>query len=193
MQADVEQKAEPGANLFDSQLFNHVKKLGTLELGVSDVTGRDLKDVFREGAVPSLLITLPAFFVGLTFACFFLFEVLKGLPIHPAQYSLVGLALVTFFLLLIGLSEHVPFWIAYAIASAACITLLGAYLARVLRGIRRGLGFAVVLTALYGALYGLLVSEDNALLLGSILVFGLIASIMFMTRNVDWYALRSRA
>ena len=58
----------PGAQLFDSQLFNHMRKLGTLELGVSDVTGRDLKDVFREGAVPSLLITLPAFFVGLTLA-----------------------------------------------------------------------------------------------------------------------------
>jgi inner membrane protein len=50
-----------------------------------------------------------------------------------------------------------------------------------------------VLTGLYGALYGLLVSEDNALLLGSMLVFALIAAVMFMTRNVDWYALRSRA
>ena len=132
-------------------------------------------------------------FVGLTFACFFLFEVLKALPIHPAQYFLVGLALVTFFLLLIGLSEHVAFWIAYAIASSACVALLGAYLATVLRGVARGLGFAVVLTALYSALYGLLVSEDNALLLGSLLVFALIAAVMFMTRRVDWYALRSRA
>jgi inner membrane protein len=132
-------------------------------------------------------------FVGLTFACFFLFEVLKTLPVHPAQYFLVGLALVAFFLLLIGLSEHVRFWLAYAIASAACIALLGAYLATVLRKVRRGLGFAAVLTALYGALYGLLVSEDDALLLGSLLVFALIAAVMFMTRNVDWYALRSRA
>jgi inner membrane protein len=32
-------------------------------------------------------------FVGLTFGAFFLFELLKGLRIHPVQYFLVGLAL----------------------------------------------------------------------------------------------------
>ena len=58
---------QSGEKLFDSQFFNHLKKLATFELGVSDVTGRDLKEVFREGAIPSLLITLPAFFVGLVF------------------------------------------------------------------------------------------------------------------------------
>ena len=132
-------------------------------------------------------------FVALTFGFFFVFELLNALPIHPAQYFLVGLALATFFLLLIGLSEHVAFWIAYAVAAAACIALLGSYLAAVLGGSRRGIGFAALLTALYSALYGLLVSEDNALLLGSILVFGLIAAVMYMTRHIDWYALRARA
>ena len=71
-------------------------------------------------------------FVGLTCGCFLLFEVLKRLPIHPAQYSLVGLALATFFLLLIALSEHITFWIAYLIAATACIGLLGFYLSAVL-------------------------------------------------------------
>lgn len=58
----------PGEKLFDSQFFNHLKKLATFELGVSDVNGRDLKEVFREGAIPSLLITLPAFLVGVALA-----------------------------------------------------------------------------------------------------------------------------
>ena len=35
-------------------------------------------------------------FVGLTFIAFFLFEVLKRMPVHPVQYSLVGAALVMF-------------------------------------------------------------------------------------------------
>lgn len=56
------------APLLDSQFFNHLGKLVTFELGVSDVSGRDLKEVFREGALPSLLITVPAFFVGLALA-----------------------------------------------------------------------------------------------------------------------------
>ena len=72
------------------------------------------------------------------------------------------------------------------IAATACIALLGFYLSAVLRGARRGASFAVVLTALYGALYGMLMSEDNALLLGSLLVFALVALAMVLTRNVDW-------
>jgi len=126
-------------------------------------------------------------FIGLTFGCFIVFEIVKRLPIHPAQYLLVGLALATFFLLLIGLSEHIPFWMAYVIAATACVALLGFYLATVLRSVGRGVAFAAVLTALYGALYGLLVSEDSALLLGSVLVFAMLAAAMVLTRKVDWY------
>jgi inner membrane protein len=92
---------------------------------------------------------------------------------------------------LIGLSEHIVFWFAYVIASAACIALLGFYLTAVLRGVGRGVSFSVMLTALYGALYGLLISEDNALLLGALLVFGLLAAAMAITRRVDWYGVGS--
>jgi inner membrane protein len=127
-------------------------------------------------------------FVCLTFAGFFLFEVLKRLRIHPIQYVLVGLALAIFFLLLLSLSEHMAFWIAYLASSVACIGLLGAYLSSVLRSRSRGLGFAAILTALYAALYGLLVSEDNALVLGSLLLFAILAAAMLATRRIDWYA-----
>jgi inner membrane protein len=128
-------------------------------------------------------------FIGLTFASFILIEVLTGIRIHPAQYFLVGLALALFFLLLISLSEHIAFGAAYAIAAAACVALLGFYLHAVLRGGWRGTGFTAMLGALYAALYGLLISEDNALLLGSLLVFGLLALVMMLTRRLDWYAL----
>ncbi len=130
-------------------------------------------------------------FVALTFAAFFIFEMLKRLPIHPIQYLLVGLALIVFFLLLVGLSEHIAFLQAYLIASAACIVLIGFYLGYVLRDRRRGLGFGVALTVLYGALYGLLSSENNALVLGSILLFAVLAAIMVATRKVDWYQVGS--
>ena len=58
-------------------------------------------------------------FIALTFAAFFLFEILKSLPIHPVQYTLVGLALALFFLLLVSLSEHISFMHAYLIAGGA--------------------------------------------------------------------------
>lgn len=128
-------------------------------------------------------------FVVLTFGGFFLFETVKRLPIHPIQYLLVGLALAMFFLLLLSLSEHIAFGWAYLAASGACIALLAFYLGFVLRSRLRGLGVAAALALLYAALYGLLVSEDNALLLGSLLLFGVLAAAMTATRRVDWYAL----
>ncbi|MEI8363255.1 MAG: cell envelope integrity protein CreD [Betaproteobacteria bacterium] len=126
-------------------------------------------------------------FIGLSFAGFFIFEILKRLRIHPAQYALVGLGMALFYLLLISLSEHIGFAWSYLAASAACVSLLGYYLSYVLNSKAHGLTFAVMLAALYGALYGILASEDNALLMGSLLVFGLLALTMIVTRKVDWY------
>ncbi|HMV54787.1 MAG TPA: cell envelope integrity protein CreD [Rhodocyclaceae bacterium] len=131
-------------------------------------------------------------FIGLTFAAFFLFEVMKRLPVHPAQYTLVGLALAMFFLLLLALSEHIAFGAAYLIAASACVGLVGFYLAGVLGSALRGAAFAGLLAALYGALYGLLVSEDNALLMGALLLFGVLGLAMWVTRRFDWYRMAPR-
>ena len=87
-------------------------------------------------------------FVALTFAAFFVFEILKRLPIHPVQYLMVGLALVLFFLLLLSLAERIDFLLAYLIASVACIVLIGFYLSYVLRDWRRGVAFGTPLTML---------------------------------------------
>jgi inner membrane protein len=129
-------------------------------------------------------------FVLLTFVGFFMFELIKALPIHPIQYVLVGLALAIFFLLLVSLSEHIAFGVAYLASAIACIGLLAVYLSAVLRSTARASGFAAMLGALYAALYGLLVSEDNALVLGACLLFAILAAIMVVTRKVDWYALQ---
>ncbi|WAC64528.1 cell envelope integrity protein CreD [Pseudoxanthomonas sp. SL93] len=128
-------------------------------------------------------------FVVLTFVGFALFELIKRLPIHPLQYLLVGLALAIFFLLLLSLSEHISFWKSYVLSATACIGLQFVYLSGVLKSWLRAAGFATMLTTLYGVLYGLLVSEDNALLMGSLLLFGILAAIMWVTRKMDWYAL----
>ncbi|MBD2840161.1 cell envelope integrity protein CreD [Pseudomonas sp. JM0905a] len=126
-------------------------------------------------------------FVALTFAGFFLVEVLKRLVVHPVQYGLVGLALAFFYLLLLSLSEHLEFALAYLISALACVALVGFYVSHVLHSWLRGGGFTLALAALYGMLYGLLSAEDYALLMGSLLVFGLLACVMVLTRKLDWY------
>jgi inner membrane protein len=126
-------------------------------------------------------------FIVLTFAAFFVLEMVKRWRIHPMQYLMIGTAMVLFFLLLLSLSEHLDFRFAYLIASAGCIALLAHYLRHVLGGWGAGLGMSGMLVALYGVLYGILISEDNALMMGSLLLFGVLAAIMVATRKIDWY------
>jgi inner membrane protein len=132
-------------------------------------------------------VTYGFLFVALTFAAFFLFEILKSLRVHPIQYGLVGCALAIFFLLLFSLAEHIAFAKAYAIAATACIGLIGFYVSFVLASARRGLSFSVLLIALYAALYTLLRSEDHGLLLGTLVSFGMLTIIMVLTRRLNWY------
>ncbi|WP_286236996.1 cell envelope integrity protein CreD [Neptuniibacter halophilus] len=126
-------------------------------------------------------------FIAVSFMLFFLFEVLKKLPIHPIQYGMVGLALALFYLLLISLSEHIAFYQAYLIATLACCGLLAVYLSAVLKSLWRGCGFATGLAALYGLLYMIISAEGFALLMGSFLIFSCLTLCMLATRQIDWY------
>jgi len=146
----------------------------------------DPVDVYRQAL---RAVKYGVLFIVLAFSAFFTFEHLRSLPIHPIQYLLVGLAQAVFFLLLTSLSEHIAFALAYLAAAAASIALIAIYLAAILHGWRRGLGFAGALATLYAALFGILRSEQNALLLGSLLLFVALASLMLGTRRIDWYRL----
>jgi inner membrane protein len=104
------------------------------------------------------------------------------------QYALVGSALAIFFLLLIALSEHFPFRDSYGGSAAACVLLLTWYLRHPLGTWLRAALFFAFFVGLYAALYVLLQSEDNALLLGSLMTFAVLAFAMIATRKFDWGA-----
>ncbi len=127
-------------------------------------------------------------FLLLTFLTFFLYEQFNPFSLHPVQYLLVGSALCLFYLLLLSISEHVPFGLSYFVASSATVLLIGGYSVAILRGALRALLMTVVLGALYGYLYVLLQLEDYALLLGSIGLFVILAVVMYLTRKIDWSA-----
>jgi len=127
-------------------------------------------------------------FLVLTFVLFFLYEVMKQLRLHPMQYLLVGMALSVFYLLLISLSEHIAFEAAYLVATLASVGIIGFYLSGVMKNRLLGLLFSAILSLLYTMLFAILRSEDNALLMGSLLLFGTLALVMTVTRRIDWYA-----
>ena len=55
-----------------------------------------------------------------------------------------------------------------------------------LGALKHGAGLGIALGALYGMLYVILGSEDYALLIGSLLVFAVLAAVMVLTRKVSW-------
>lgn len=127
-------------------------------------------------------------FVLLTLGGFFLFEMVKRKPVHPLQYLLIGFAVVLFFLLLLALSEHIAFALAYEIAASACVLLITAYGRTLVGGWLGALALGIGYAMLYGGLYLILASEDYALLLGAWLIFLLLALTMWLTRRLDWHA-----
>ena len=127
-----------------------------------------------------------ALIIILAFGAMFLFDTLRSLNAHPLQYGFIGLALVIFFLLLLSLSEHIAFGLAYLIAAAACTLLITYYLSYVLADRARALGFGAALAAMYVTVYSILIAEGTALLMGSVLLFVVLAAAMIATRKIDW-------
>ena len=126
-------------------------------------------------------------FIILTFGVFFFIEILRKMRVHPIQYILVGFGLSLFYLLLLSLSEHLGFCMAYILASLAIVVLITAYTQSIFRNTRMALIMGSFLAALYGFLYILLQLQDYALLVGSIGLFAILATVMILSRKVDWY------
>ncbi|MCA9356947.1 cell envelope integrity protein CreD [Candidatus Nomurabacteria bacterium] len=128
-------------------------------------------------------------FITLTFLTFFMYEVLSGLRIHPVQYLLVGMAIALFYLLLLSFVEIIGFLPAYLISTVAITTLITGYCFGVLKAKKRAFAIGGLLIALYAYLYILLQLEQLSLLFGSVLLFGVLTTVMYITRNLDWYSL----
>lgn len=124
-----------------------------------------------------------------SFGTFFLFEVIKGLKIHPIQYLLVSAGLLTFYVLLLSLAELIAFWQAYLIASLACVGLIAWYASFLLKSVARSATFGAILGGLYAGFYVVLSVGEMNLLLGAVFCFVLLFVVMFITRKIDWYQL----
>lgn len=127
------------------------------------------------------------FFIGFVMLMFFLIEANSGRRIHPAQYILAGMAQVIFYLLLLAMSEHAGVPLAFILATAATVGLSAYYAATVFQDRRIGLLTALAMAIVYVTQYVLILMEDYALLIGSLMAFGGLAATMVLTRRIDWY------
>jgi inner membrane protein len=127
-------------------------------------------------------------FIGLTFALFFITELLQRKEVHPLQYTLVGFALLIFYSLLLSLSEFIPFTAAYITASGATAGLISMYSYAHFKSLKIASLFAAVIGGLYAFIFVLINLEDSALLVGSIGLFIILAVIMYLSKKINWSA-----
>ncbi len=127
-------------------------------------------------------------FVGLVFLTYFLFEVTTAKRIHPAQYVLVGVAQMIFYLLLLSISERIGFDWGFLLAGSATVLLLSANAGWIFESRVQGFRALIVFGLLYSLIYLLLRLEDNALLVGAVASFLAVAAVMYFTRNINWYS-----
>jgi len=126
-------------------------------------------------------------FIVLTFMVFFFVEILNKKFIHPIQYILVGFALIIFFSLLLAISEHIKFNIAYIISAISTLALVTAYVKSILKSNKIAFLISGVLTILYTFIFVIIQLQDYALLIGSIGLFIILALVMYFSRKIDWY------
>jgi inner membrane protein len=126
-------------------------------------------------------------FLGLVFLSFFIFETTTGKRVHAAQYILIGIAQIIFYLLLLSTAERIGFDYGFLLAGGATVFLLSANAGWIFSSRAQALRAFIIFGLLYTLIYLLLRLEDNALLVGAISSFLAVAAAMYFTRGVDWY------
>jgi inner membrane protein len=161
---------------------NMIAGLDAKALGVSFV---ELADPYQS---VNRALKYAILFLGLLFLSYFVFEVTTGKRVHPAQYIMVGMAQIIFYLLLLSFAERIGFDWGFLISGAATVILLSANAGWIFSSRVQGFRALVCFSLLYALIYLLLRLEDNALLVGAIASFLAVAAVMYFTRKIDWYS-----
>jgi len=165
---------------FAQQTFGIIPNLKNYAFGVNFKIPVDEYQKSERSAKYGILV------IALTFIIFFLIQTMSKIMIHPFQYLMIGIALSMFYTLLISISEHSSYLIAYLIAGIAVVLLITAYSKTILKNIKFPMLIGSSLTVLYTFIFVIIQLESYALLVGSIGLFIILAIVMFASRKIDW-------
>jgi len=123
----------------------------------------------------------------LTFTSLLFTEVIKKKRIHIIQYILIGAAMVLFYTLLLALSEHIGFNLAYLTASVATVMLIGSFIKSITKDQKSALLLSSILGLFYLFIYILMQLRDYSLVAGTIGIFIILAILMRVSTKINWY------
>jgi inner membrane protein len=165
---------------FAQQNFETLPDLTRYAFGVDFITPVDEYQQNERAAKYGFLM------IALTFLIFFLIQSSSKINIHIFQYTMIGLALIMFYTLLISITEHSSFTAAYLIAGCSVVVLISLYSIAILKNRKFPAFIGASLTVLYTFIFVIIQMEDFALLVGSIGLFMILAAVMYFSRKIDW-------
>ena len=89
---------------------------------------------------------------------------------------------------MLSFSEYIGFNAAYALAAVATIGLISWFVKGILQSGRSTTLLSIVLVLVYTYVFTILQLQDYSLLLGSVGLFITLATVMYLSRTVDWYS-----
>jgi inner membrane protein len=165
---------------FSQQYTNKMPNLNDYTFGVKLIETVDEYQQNERASKYGFLV------IGLTFLIFFLIQSISKINIHIFQYSMIGLALIMFYTLLISITEHSSFIFAYLIAGLGVIVMITLYSISIIENKKFPVFIGLSLTALYSFIYVIIQLENYALLVGSIGLFAILGAVMYFSRQIDW-------
>ena len=124
-------------------------------------------------------------FILMSLVIVYIFEIVSKKVAHYVQYIVVGFSLVMFYLLLLSLSEHLGFEMAYLLASLAIVIPNSLYVASMTDNKKFGIGMFIFLSGIYAILFSILRMEQYALLAGTLLILAMLYVVMYLTKKAD--------
>lgn len=119
--------------------------------------------------------------IAITLVSIMIVEVAFRKAVNYFQYILIAAALTVFYLLLLAMTEKMPFWLSYTIVSAMTIGLISWFMTGVMDSIKAGRLAAMIIFVEYLLIFLLIQLGSMALLVGSLALFILIAVAMYFS------------
>ncbi|MGN8852446.1 cell envelope integrity protein CreD [Anaerobiospirillum succiniciproducens] len=124
-------------------------------------------------------------FISMCFVTVLACEIVMSRMVSLAQYVVIGVALIMFYMVLLALSEHTSFTFAYICASLLMSVMISLYLKAALNSKRSALAVCIMLLAMYSVLFAIVHIEAYALLVGTILLIAMLGIVMYITRRIN--------
>ena len=124
-------------------------------------------------------------FISMCFVTVLACEIVMSRMVSLAQYVVIGVALIMFYMVLLALSEHTSFTFAYICASLLMSVMISLYLKAALNSKRSALAVCIMLLAMYAVLFAIVHIEAYALLVGTILLIAMLGIVMYITRRIN--------